>query len=77
MKKLILIALLTGSAAFGLACSGDDNNNKDGGNDSGGRRRWRRLFGARGFDGRGRKEPVSRQRLGRRRRDCATLVQHE
>jgi len=35
MKKLILIALLTGSAAFGLACSGDDNNNKDGGNDSG------------------------------------------
>ena len=35
MKKLILIALLSGSAAFGLACSGDDNNNKDGGSDSG------------------------------------------
>ena len=34
MKKLILIALLTGSAAFGLACSGDDKNN-DGGTDSG------------------------------------------
>ena len=35
MKKIILIALLSGSAAFGLACNGDDNNNGDGGNDSG------------------------------------------